>query len=290
MADFLQFAASGLTVGAVYALVALGFTLIYNASGVINFAQGEFVMLGGMATVFGAAAGFPLPVAALLAVALAVAAGLMLDRFAIRPARHASPIVLIIITIGAAFVIRGLAQIFFDKEFHRLPGFSGDDPVRIGGAAILPQTFWILTGTAAILLVLWWFMTRTMPGKALRATAVNRLAADLVGIDTRKVNTLAFAVSAGIGAAAGILITPITLTNYDIGTMLALKGFVASVLGGMGNPIGAVAGGLLLGLIEAFGAGYVSSDYKDAAAIVVLLLLLFVRPTGLFGSRSAERV
>ena len=290
MADFLQFAASGLTVGAVYALVALGFTLIYNASGVINFAQGEFVMLGGMATVFGAAAGFPLPVAALLAVALAVAAGLMLDRFAIRPARHASPIVLIIITIGAAFVIRGLAQIFFDKEFHKLPGFSGDDPVRIGGAAILPQTFWILAGTAAILSVLWRFMTRTMPGKALRATAVNRLAADLVGIDTRKVNTLAFAVSAGIGAAAGILITPITLTNYDIGTMLALKGFVASVLGGMGNPIGAVAGGLLLGLIEAFGAGYVSSDYKDAAAIVVLLLLLFVRPTGLFGSRSAERV
>jgi branched-chain amino acid transport system permease protein len=290
MADFLQFAASGLTVGAVYALVALGFTLIYNASGVINFAQGEFVMLGGMATVFGAAAGFPLPVAALLAVTLAVAAGLMLDRFAIRPARHASPIVLIIITIGAAFVIRGLAQIFFDKEFHRLPGFSGDAPVRLGGAAILPQTFWILAGTAAILSVLWWFMTRTMPGKALRATAVNRLAADLVGIDTRKVNALAFAVSAGIGAAAGILITPITLTNYDIGTMLALKGFVASVLGGMGNPIGAVAGGLLLGLIEAFGAGYISSNYKDAAAIIVLLLLLFVRPTGLFGSRSAERV
>lgn len=290
MADFLQFAASGLTVGAVYALVALGFTLIYNASGVINFAQGEFVMLGGMATVFGAAAGFPLPVAALLAVALAVAAGLMLDRFAIRPARHASPIVLIIITIGAAFVIRGLAQIFFDKQFHKLPGFSGDDPIHIGGAAILPQTFWILAGTAAILSVLWWFMTRTMPGKALRATAVNRLAADLVGIDTRKVNALAFAVSAGIGAAAGILITPITLTNYDIGTMLALKGFVASVLGGMGNPIGAVAGGLLLGLIEAFGAGYISSNYKDAAAIVVLLLLLFVRPTGLFGSRSAERV
>jgi branched-chain amino acid transport system permease protein len=290
MADFLQFAASGLTVGAVYALVALGFTLIYNASGVINFAQGEFVMLGGMATVFGAAAGFPLPVAALLAVALAVAAGLMLDRFAIRPARHASPIVLIIITIGAAFVIRGLAQIFFDKEFHRLPGFSGDAPVRLGGAAILPQTFWILAGTAAILSVLWWFMTRTMPGKALRATAVNRLAADLVGIDTHKVNALAFAVSAGIGAAAGILITPITLTNYDIGTMLALKGFVASVLGGMGNPIGAVAGGLLLGLIEAFGAGYISSNYKDAAAIIVLLLLLFVRPTGLFGSRSAERI
>jgi branched-chain amino acid transport system permease protein len=290
MADFLQFTSSGLTVGAVYALVALGFTLIYNASGVINFAQGEFVMLGGMATVFGAAAGFPLPVAALLAVALAVTAGLLLDRFAIRPARHAGPIVLIIITIGAAFVIRGLAQVFFDKEYHKLPGFSGDTAIQIGGAAILPQTFWILAGTAAILSGLWWFMTRTMMGKALRATAVNRLAADLVGIDTRAVTTLAFAVSAAIGAAAGVLITPITLTHYDVGTMLALKGFVASVLGGMGNPIGAVLGGLLLGLLEAFGAGYVSSTYKDAIAIVVLLALLFVMPSGLFGSRRAERV
>jgi branched-chain amino acid transport system permease protein len=290
MADFLQFTSSGLTVGAVYALVALGFTLIYNASGVINFAQGEFVMLGGMATVFGVAAGFPLPVAAVLAVALAVTAGLLLDRLAIRPARHAGPIVLIIITIGAAFVIRGLAQVSFDKEYHTLPGFSGDAAIQIGGAAILPQTFWILAGTVAILSALWWFMTRTMMGKALRATSVNRLAADLVGIDTRAVTTLAFAVSAGIGAAAGILITPITLTHYDVGTMLALKGFVASVLGGMGNPIGAVVGGLVLGLLEAFGAGYISSSYKDAMAIVVLLALLFVMPNGLLGSRRAERV
>jgi branched-chain amino acid transport system permease protein len=290
MADFLQFTSSGLTVGAVYALVALGFTLIYNASGVINFAQGEFVMLGGMATVFGVAAGFPLPVAAVLAVALAVTAGLLLDRLAIRPARHAGPIVLIIITIGAAFVIRGLAQVSFDKEYHTLPGFSGDAAIQIGGAAILPQTFWILAGTVAILSALWWFMTRTMMGKALRATSVNRLAADLVGIDTRAVTTLAFAVSAGIGAAAGILITPITLTHYDVGTMLALKGFVASVLGGMGNPIGAVVGGLVLGLLEAFGAGYISSSYKDAMAIIVLLALLFVMPNGLLGSRRAERV
>jgi branched-chain amino acid transport system permease protein len=290
MADFLQFTSSGLTVGAVYALVALGFTLIYNASGVINFAQGEFVMLGGMATVFAVGAGFPLPVAAVLAVALAVTAGLLLDRLAIRPARHAGPIVLIIITIGAAFVIRGLAQVSFDKEYHKLSGFSGDAAIQIGGAAILPQTFWILAGTAAILSVLWWFMTRTLMGKALRATAVNRLAADLVGIDTRAVTTLAFAVSAGIGAAAGILITPITLTHYDVGTMLALKGFVASVLGGMGNPIGAVVGGLVLGLLEAFGAGYISSSYKDAMAIIVLLALLFVMPNGLLGSRQAERV
>lgn len=290
MPELLQFLFSGLMVGAIYGLVALGFTLIFNASDVINFAQGEFVMLGGMITVSGVAAGLPLPVAGILAVAVAVAAGLLLDRLAIRPARGAGAIELIIITIGAALVIRGLVQVVLDKEFHTLPGFSGDAPLRIGGASVLPQTLWILGGTAAILAALWWFMNRTLSGKALRATAANRLAADLVGIDTRFVTTLAFAVSAAIGALAGLLVTPVTLTNYDIGTMLALKAFVAAVLGGMGNPAGAVLGGLLLGLIEALAAGYVSSAYKDAAAIVVLILFLFLRPGGLLGSRRVERV
>ncbi|KAB2847482.1 MAG: branched-chain amino acid ABC transporter permease [Hyphomicrobiaceae bacterium] len=290
MDALLQFAFSGLTVGAIYGLVALGFTLIFNVSGVVNFAQGEFVMLGGMVTVFAAAGGMPLPLAALTAILVAVAAGLLLDVLAIGPARRAAPITLIIITIGAALVIRGLAQVFFDKEFHKLPGFSGDTPIRIGGAAILSQTFWILLGTAALLAGLWWFMTRTLTGKALRATAANRLAAELVGIDTRVVTTVAFVVSAAIGAMAGILVTPVTLTNYDVGTMLALKAFVAAVLGGMGHPVGAVVGGLLLGLFEAFAAGYLSSSYKDAAAIVVLLLVLLTMPNGLFTRRSSERV
>jgi len=290
MPELLQFLFSGLTVGAVYGLVALGFTLIFNASGVINFAQGEFVMLGGMVTVFGVAVGLPLAVAGLIAVAVAVAAGLLLDRMAIRPARGAGPIELIIITIGAALVIRGLVQVGLGKEFHTLPGFSGDRPLQIGGAAVLPQTLWILGGTAAILGALWWFMNRTLAGKALRATAANRLAADLVGIDTRFVTTMAFGVSAAVGALAGLLVTPVTLAHYDAGTMLALKAFVAAVLGGMGNPAGAVLGGLLLGLIEALSAGYVSSSYKDAAAIVVLILILFLRPGGLLGSNRVERV
>jgi len=290
MDAFLQFAFSGLTVGAVYALVALGFTLIFNASGVINFAQGEFVMLGGMTTVFAVAGGAPLAVAAGLGIAATVAVGILLDRLAIRPAHGAGTIELIIITIGAALVIRGIAQLVFDKEFHTLPGFSGDAPVRLGGASIMPQTFWILGGAVVVLTLLWWFMTRTMSGRALRAAAANRLAAELVGIDTRRVTTMAFALSAGIGALAGILVTPVTLTHSDVGTMLALKAFVAAVLGGMGNPIGAVAGGLLLGLIEAFTAGYVSSSYKDGAAIVVLILVLLLRPGGLTGAHREERV
>ncbi|MCF2523529.1 branched-chain amino acid ABC transporter permease [Bradyrhizobium sp. G127] len=290
MPEFVQFLISGLTVGAVYALVALGFTLVYNASDVVNFAQGEFVMLGGMVTVFLSAAGIPLPLAAVLAVCVAVVVGLLLYWLAIEPARDASPVTLIIITIGASILLRGAAQIIFDKQFHKLPSISGDTPVNLLGATVQPQSFWVLGGTAAIVILLYVFLERTVLGKAVLATAANRLAARLVGINTATVMALAFGGSAAIGAVAGILITPITLTSYDVGTMLALKGFAAAMLGGMGNPIGAVAGGLLLGLLEAFGVGYISSTYKDAFAFIVILLVLFAMPQGLFGRRTVERV
>jgi len=290
MPEFVQFLISGLTVGAVYALVALGFTLVYNASDVVNFAQGEFVMLGGMVTVFLTAAGVPLPLAAVLAVCVSVVVGLLLYWLAIEPARDASPVTLIIITIGASILLRGAAQILFDKQFHKLPSISGDTPVHLLGATVQPQSFWVLGGTAAIVILLYVFLERTVIGKAVLATAANRLAARLVGINTATVMALAFGGSAAIGAIAGILITPITLTSYDVGTMLALKGFAAAMLGGMGNPIGAVAGGLLLGLLEAFGVGYISSTYKDAFAFIVILLVLFAMPQGLFGRRTVERV
>jgi len=290
MPEFVQFLISGLTVGAVYALVALGFTLVYNASDVVNFAQGEFVMLGGMVTVFATAAGGPLPLAALLAVVVSIVVGLLVYWLAIEPARDASPVTLIIITIGASILLRGAAQILFDKQFHKLPSISGDTPVNVLGATVQPQSFWVLGGTAVIVILLYVFLERTVLGKAVLATAANRLAARLVGINTATVMALAFGGSAAIGAVAGILITPITLTSYDVGTMLALKGFAAAMLGGMGNPLGAVAGGLLLGLLEAFGVGYISSPYKDAFAFIVILLVLFAMPQGLFGRRTVERV
>lgn len=290
MPEFIQFLVGGLTVGAVYALVALGFTLIYNASDVVNFAQGEFVMLGGMVTVFLAAAGVALPLAALIAIIVTIVVGLLLYWMAIQPARDASPVTLIIITIGASILLRGIAQIVFDKQFHKLPSISGDTPVAILGAAVQPQSFWVLGGTAVIVLLLYVFFERTVLGKAVLATAANRLAARLVGINTATIMALAFGGSAAIGAVAGVLITPITLTSYDVGTLLALKGFAAAMLGGMGNPLGAVAGGLLLGLLESFGVGYVSSAYKDAVAFVVILIVLFAAPQGLFGRRNVERV
>ena len=290
MAQFLQFAFSGLTVGAIYALVALGFTLIYNSSDVINFAQGEFVMLGGMVTVFAADAGLPLPISALLAVIVTVAVGLLLHRFAIEPARGSSAVTLIIITIGASILLRGIAAVVFDKNFHSLPAFAGSAPWTIAGASVLPQTGVVLLGTGVVVAALWAFLARTLTGKAMLATAANRLAAQLVGINTSAVVGLSFALSAAIGATGGILAAPITLTNYSVGTLLALKGFAAAMLGGMGNPLGAVAGGLLMGLLEAFGAGYLSSQYKDAIAFLVILTVLFVMPQGLFGKTGIERV
>jgi branched-chain amino acid transport system permease protein len=290
MAESLQFLFSGVTVGAVYALVAVGFTLIYNGCDVVNFAQGEFVMLGGMSTVFLAQAGVPLPLAVLLAIIVTIAVGLALHRFAIDRAHGASPVALIMITIGASIFLRGAAQVVFDKRFHSLPPLVSDDPIHVGAAAIMPQSLVVLAGGAAIVGLLWLFIDRTLLGKAMIATAANRLAAHLVGINTKRIVDLSFAVSAGIGAVAGILVTPITLTSYDVGTLLALKGFAAAMLGGIGSALGAVVGGLLLGMLEAFSAGYVSSKYKDAVAFLVILAVLFAMPQGLFGRGKIERV
>ena len=290
MSELLQFLFSGVTVGAVYALVALGFTLIYNASDVVNFAQGEFVMLGGMITWFVYAAGLPLPLAALIAIVATAALGVAINKLAIEPARGAPVVSLIIITIGASIFIQGGAQLIFDKQIHTFPAFSGDEPLRIGGATILPQSLWVIGGALVIFAGLWAFFTRTLLGRAVLATSNNRLAAQLVGINTNFVMTLSFALSAAIGALAGVLATPITLTAYSVGIGFALKGFAGAMLGGMGNPKGALVGGFLIGLIEALTAGYLSSQYKDAAAFIVILLVLFFLPHGLFGRQATQRV
>ncbi|EBV3600139.1 branched-chain amino acid ABC transporter permease, partial [Salmonella enterica subsp. enterica serovar Virchow] len=259
MSELLQFLFSGITVGAVYALVALGFTIIYNASDVVNFAQGEFVMLGGMITFVCYTAGVPLPLAALIAIIATAAVGVAMNRLTIEPARGAPVVSLIIITIGVSIFIRGAAQVLFGKQIHTFPSFSGDDPLRILGATILPQSLWVLGGAILVFLALYLFFTQTLTGRAVLATSNNRLAAQLVGVNTRFVMTLSFAMSAAIGALAGVLVSPITMTSYDVGLGLALKGFAAAMLGGMGNPKGALVGGILLGLLEALTAGYISS-------------------------------
>ena len=290
LAQFLQFLFSGITVGATYALAALGFTLIYNASNVINFAQGEFIMLGGMLAVFFVQAGLPLPVALLLAILIPAVVGVLIEKLAIEPVKGAETVTLIIITIGASLVIRGLSAVIFGKGTHSLPAFSGETPIDILGATLMPQSLWVLGVTALVVVALWYFFSRTLQGKAMLATSYNRLAAELVGINTGWVLFMSFAMSAALGALGGILITPITLTSYDVGIMLGLKGFVAAVLGGLGNGLGAVVGGLLVGILEAMGAGYISSAYKDAIPFVLILLILFFMPRGLFGGKSTDRV
>lgn len=290
MPELTQFLLSGLTVGAVYALVALGFTIIYNASGVVNFAQGEFVMAGGMGTFFLHVAGLPLWLAAVLAIVGAVVVALALHKLAIEPARGASVVALIIITIGASIFLRGVGQVVFDKQFHRFPAFTGEAPIAVLGASLLPQSLWVMAGAAFVFLALWQFFRATLIGKAITATAANQLGARLVGIDTDRVVALSFALSAAIGALAGILITPITMTSYDVGTMLALKSFAAAMLGGMGHPLGAVVGGFIIGIVEQLSAGLLSSKYKDAVAFVVILVTLFALPNGIMGRRQVERV
>lgn len=290
LSQFLQFMFSGVTVGATYALAALGFTLIYNASNVINFAQGEFIMLGGMLTVFFLKSGLPLPAALVLAIAVPAAVGVLVEKLAIEPARGADTVTLIIITIGASLVLRGLVQIWRGKGPAVFPAFSGDTPILIGGAALAPQSLWVLGTSAVIVLALWLFFNRTVEGKAILATSIDPLAAQLVGVNTQWVLLVSFALSAAIGALGGILLTPITMTSYDVGIMLGLKGFVAAVVGGLGAGLGAVAGGLLVGIAEALTAGYISSAYKDAAPFVLILVILFFMPRGLFGAKIVERV
>ncbi len=290
LAQFLQFLLSGLTVGAIYALVALGFTLIFNASNVINFAQGEFVMLGGMLAAYFLRSGLPMPVALALAVLVPAAVGVLMEKLTIEPVKNADVLTLIIITLGVSMIIRGAIQIWLGKGTYSIPAFSGDTAIPVLGAMIATQSLWVLGLTAVAVLALWYFFNRTLTGKAMLATSFNRVASELVGINTNWVLCMSFALSAGLGALGGILITPITLTTFDVGIMLGLKGFVAAVLGGMGNGLGAVIGGLLVGLIEAFTAGYISSAYKDAVPFVLILLILFFMPRGLLGAKVTDRV
>ncbi len=299
--QLLQFLFTGITIGSVYGLVAIGFNIIYNATGIINFAQGEFVMLGGMWAVWlTASLGLPLYISFPMAVLIVTGVGIVLERLAIRPIRKPNVLSMIIVTIGASIFLKGAVMLVWGKQTFVLPHFSSETPIVVGGAAILPQDLWVLGITAAIVLALGLFFERTLVGKAIRACAFDRTAASLVGINVSRMVMISFALSAAVGAAAGVAITPKILVSYDRGTMLALKGFSAAVLGGLGNSSGAVIAGFTIGILESLTAGgvldvftgwhYELSHYKDAVALVVLVGVLFVRPSGLLGGAEASRL
>jgi branched-chain amino acid transport system permease protein len=224
------------------------------------------------------------------AIAVVTVIGIAFELLAIRPLLRAGVMAQIIVTVGAALALRTVAMILWGRDALSLPSFSGDNPIRVLGGTILPQTLWVVGLTLLILVVLQFFYRKTIMGKAVRACSVNPVAARLMGISYKRVVLISFAVSAAISAAGGVLLTPISFMSYSMGSMIGLKGFAAAVLGGLGNPVGAVVGGFAIGIIEALSVGVMDAGYKDAVAFVILLVVLFVRPTGLLGSRSAEKV
>lgn len=292
--QILQLLFAGITVGSIYALIALGFVVIHSVTGIINFAQGDFAMLGALIAitlstktpifnrVLVAEFNLPLPIAILGAVLIVAALGAVLYLVAILPARGASIISLIIITIGAHFALQGASLIAWAADPYGLPTFTRGEPLELRGAILTRQNMWVIGTTLVILLGLYIFFERTLVGKAFRACAINRTAARLMGINSNLMALLAFVLSAAVGAIAGIVITPSTFMSYDSGTFLSLKGFVAAAMGGLNSATGAVIGGLLLGIFETVAAGswYLPSSYKDAVAFIVLFIVLFLQMRG----------
>lgn len=287
----LQFILAGITYGMMYAIVAIGFNIIYNTTGIINFAQGEFLMLGGLIAI-SMQAYMPLPLAVVVAVLITMVVGALLEVVFIRWLDSPSVLRMIIITIGLSILVREVALHIWGEGVRSLPYFTGDakTSVEFLGARISPQVLWVIGICSVIVVLLSIFFRYTMAGRQMRACSANRSAATLCGISARNMVTMSFALSAGIGALAGCAISPIAYSHYNGGTVLAIKGFTVAILGGLGNSMAAVAAGLILGILESFSIWVLPAAYKDAVALVILLFILFVRPSGLFGSRELSRL
>jgi len=286
--QLVQYTASGLVVGGVYALIGLGFVIVYSVTRIINFAQGEFVMLGALLMVSFEQAGLGAGAALALTVAAVALVGALLQRVAIHPLASAPALAVLILTIGASIALRGMALIVWGTDPVALPAFSSGPPLHFLGATMVRQGLWVLAVAAVVFAALWFFFTRTYPGTAVRACAINARAARLMGIRVDRTYLLAFALSGALGAVAGAVVAPITYATYDMGLMLGLKGFVAATLGGLVSPPGAIVGGFLLGLLESYSAGLLSSAYKDAVAFIVLIVVLLVQVAGWLPWRVTE--
>ncbi|MDD2464403.1 MAG: branched-chain amino acid ABC transporter permease [Desulfobulbus sp.] len=288
---FFQYLFAGITYGSIYAIVAIGFNIIYNATGIINFAQGEFVMLGGMISI-SLLHYLPLPWAIAGSVVITMLVGALIETLFIRWLRSPSVLRMIIITIGISILLREAALHIWGESIRSLPYFYGNEitTFSLGSVHISPQVVWVIVACGVMMMGLSLFFKNTPVGREMRACSANRTAALLCGINARNMVTLSFMLSAGIGALAGCVMSPITYTQYDSGTSLAIKGFTVAILGGLGNSAAAVAAGILLGIIEAFSVSVVPLAFQDAISITILLIILFVKPHGLFGSSDAARL
>ncbi|WP_415832654.1 branched-chain amino acid ABC transporter permease [Kerstersia similis] len=287
----LQIILSGLGTGSIYALIAVGFNIIFKSTGALNFAQGEWVMMGGLLAAFCFNdAQLPVWQACLLAgLAVAVIGGLT-ERLLIRPLLNQTPFAITLVTVGIALLSKSLVMLSLGKNPVGYPGLSETAFVPLWGASVATQTLWILGITLVFMILAQLFFNHTRWGCAMRAAAANPAAAALVGIRHHRVVFGSFIIAAAVGGLAGTIITPLTLMSYDSGAMLGFKGFSAAMLGGLGSLFGATLGGLLLGLLEALVSGFVTSQFKDAAAFLVLLLVLLLRPQGLLGKAEVTKL
>ncbi|WP_332675444.1 branched-chain amino acid ABC transporter permease [Aromatoleum sp.] len=309
METFLQQLVNGLVVGSVYALVALGYTMVYGILGLINFAHGDLVMIGAMTALqtmlflMGAAPGMsPLAMLTLsLAVAIPVCMmlGYAMERLAYRRLRNAPRLAPLITAIGVSFLLQTIAMILWGRSYHTFPQLISTTPVQpIAGVFITPIQIAIIVGSALIMAALILLVTKTKLGRAMRATAENHRVASLMGVDTNLIIAMTFVIGAGLAAIAGVMYASnYGIAHYGMGFMPGLKAFTAAVLGGIGNLGGAMLGGVVLGLVESFGAGYIehltfgflNSSYQDIFAFIILGLVLIFRPTGLLGERVSDR-
>lgn len=277
---------SGIGTGIIYGLIGIGFCVIYNASGIVNFAQGMFVMLGGMVThALLTRAGLPLALAIPITVLLAAALGVAVDRLVVQPLwrRNATMFVMILATLAAQIVVERAALMIAGDQPRTFSGFTSAAPWKVGGVAISPQLLWIAGASLLLVGALALFFKRTRTGRAMRACAINREAAALQGIPVSRMLALSFALSAALGAVAGILITPTQYTAFNVGVPFAISGFIAAILGGFGNAAGAFAGGIMLGVAQALAIVFFGAGFKNVAALSILLVFLLARPQGLFG-------
>jgi branched-chain amino acid transport system permease protein len=288
---FLQYVVAGITYGTIYGIVAIGFNIIYNTTGIINFAQGEFVMLGGMTAVT-LGRFLPLPAAILAAVLVTTAVGALIEILFIRWLHRPSVLRMIVITIGLSILIREVAHQIWGESVRALPYFTGTSvtSIRLGGVYISPQVLWVVGISAVVVAILGVFFRYTLLGMQMRACAANRDAARLCGISARNMVTFSFMLSAAIGALGGCIVSPITYVSYDSGVPLAIKGFTVAILGGLGNSMASAGAGMLLGILEAFSVSVLPAAYKDVISVAILLLILFARPSGLFGSAEVARL
>ena len=279
--------------GALYALVALGLVVVNKATGIINFAQGEFFMFSGfVAWVMHVQLGFNYATTFLFTIAIGFGLGALTDRIAFRPIAKTDIVSLVLATVGIAFVLKGVARVIWGGkgDYLSFPSITSTDPITFVGLMVIPQQLAVLAGTVIILALFAVFFRLTRAGKMMQATADNAKAAILVGIQTDKIYTLAFGTGAAIAAAAAVLTAPITLLYPDLGFPIFLKGFAAAVMGGLMSLPGAVLGGVILGVAESFAGGYIHSSVMELSPFIVIMIVLVFTPNGLFGFQTTRRV